>query len=72
MRWFQAGTVIVSALAMTGCPSEFGREGRVAKAAHKDAQDQVVIERCADDYFKEVCGPGKWETPACLDCRNRM
>jgi hypothetical protein len=28
-------------MAMTGCPSEFGKDGRVAKAVRKDAHPEV-------------------------------
>ena len=49
MRWLLA-TVTISSLAMTGCPSEFGKDGRVNKAVHKDMMDlrhPALLERAA-------------------------
>jgi hypothetical protein len=67
MRWPQAGVLVLSTLVMTGCPSEFGKDGRVAKAIHKDTVD-MVIKVCSEQRHNEVCGNGKERTQACLDC----
>jgi hypothetical protein len=58
----------LSLMALTGCPSEFGREGRIAKAVHKDTME-LVIERCSPEKIEEVCGNGKGDTPECRKCR---
>jgi hypothetical protein len=57
----------VLALMMTGCPSEFGREGRIAKAVHKDSME-IVGKRCSDRERWEVCkGPNK-DPVECRKC----
>jgi hypothetical protein len=58
----------LSVMVLTGCPSEFGREGRIAKAVHKDSMD-LVIKRCSAKRVEEVCGNGKEDTPECRKCR---
>ena len=67
MRWLLAA-LTVSSMAMTGCPSEFGKEGRVNQAVHKDAQD-LAIRRCSDELIAEVCAPGKENSDECRKCR---
>ena len=69
MRWLQAGVAILSVVALTGCPSEFGKDGRVSKAVRKDSQD-LAITRCTDQRKQEVCGNGKHNTPECQACLN--
>jgi hypothetical protein len=68
MHWLKAGVVVLSVMAMTGCPSEFGKDGRVAKAVHKDAQDQLLITRCSEERRQEVCAPGKKDSVECRKC----
>ena len=68
MRWLQAGVAVLSMLAMTGCPSEFGKEGRVSKAVHKDSQEQLGITRCSDSVRERVCAPGKEASAECRRC----
>jgi len=69
MRWLRAGVAILSVMATTGCPSEFGRDGRIAKAVHKDAQEQVIIiRRCVDQERKRVCARGQESSKECLEC----
>jgi hypothetical protein len=51
--------VVLSVMAMTGCPSEFGKDGRIAKAIHKDSME-LVRRICSEDERKAVCeGPNK-------------
>jgi hypothetical protein len=70
MRWLHVGVTVLSVMAMTGCPSEFGKDGRVSKAVQKDTQEHLLyITRCAQTRYEEVCGPGKWDTDECLKCR---
>lgn len=67
MRWFQVGMSVLAVTSMSGCPSEFGKEGRIAKAIHKDTVE-LVITRCSEERRKEVCGAGKQHTPECQAC----
>jgi hypothetical protein len=70
MRWLRVGVVILSAMATTGCPSEFGKDGRVGKAVHQDSQEQLLyITRCSEKMLKEVCARGKEDSDDCLRCR---
>lgn len=59
--------VAISSLAMTGCPSEFGKDGRVNKAVHKDMME-FGIQRCSNERLAEVCGPGKETSDDCRRC----
>jgi hypothetical protein len=69
MRWLLAAMVVLST-ALTGCPSEFGKDGRVNKAVHDDTQDHLLfITECSKERYREVCGPGKWDTDDCQRCR---
>jgi hypothetical protein len=67
MRRFQAGLGVLALMVTAGCPSEFGKEGRIAKAIHEDTVD-MVIKRCSDELRNKVCGPGKENSPKCLEC----
>jgi hypothetical protein len=68
MQWLQVAVVVLSVAAMTGCPSEFGKDGRVSTAVHKDVQEQLVIKRCSDAERERVCGPGKKDSKDCREC----
>lgn len=70
MRWLQAGMVVLSVLLTAGCPSEFGKDGRVAKAAHNDSQENLLeLTRCSEEWRKEVCGNGPNKNhKKCLEC----
>ncbi len=60
MRWFQVTAAALMAVALAGCPSEFGRDGRIGKAAHKDMQERAKPVECSEEYLKEVCeGPNQ-------------
>ena len=67
MRWFQAGMGVLALMVVTGCPSEFGKEGRIAKAVHKDTVD-MVIKRCSNEWRNKVCAPGKENSQECREC----
>jgi hypothetical protein len=59
---------VLSFVVMTGCPSEFGKEGRIAKAVHQDVKENLIIKRCSDAYRNEVCkGPNK-DPDKCREC----
>jgi hypothetical protein len=67
MRWLQVGVVVLSVMALIGCPSEFGKDGRIAKAVHKDTMG-VVRRICSDKERWEVCnGPNK-DPEKCREC----
>jgi hypothetical protein len=67
MSWLQTVMGALLIMAQTGCPSEFGKEGRIAKAVHKDAVERVT-ERCSDEQIEQVCGNGREDTPECQQC----
>jgi hypothetical protein len=70
MRWLRVGVVILSAMATTGCPSEFGKDGRVGKAVHQDTQEHLLyITKCEKKWYKEVCAPGKEDSDDCRKCK---
>jgi len=50
---------------MTGCPSEFGKDGRVNKAVHKDAVE-LLLEECDTQIFDIWCDNGRENTPECI------
>lgn len=59
MRWLWLGVVVLSGMTMTGCPSEFGKDGRVAKAVHDDSQENLLMLKGCSQAFKDaVCGNG--------------
>ncbi len=61
---------VLSVLVMTGCPSEFGKDGRVDKAVQQDTQEQLLfISGCARELFEEVCTADKWDSEECMKCR---
>jgi hypothetical protein len=67
MRWLSVGVVVLSVSATAGCPSEFGKDGRIGKAVHKDSTD-MAIRGCSDTRRDEVCAPGRETSQECLDC----
>jgi len=69
MRWFQVGVVVLSIMVMTGCPSEFGKDGRVNKATTKDTQENLLfLQGCSAQRRMEVCAPGQENSVACQRC----
>lgn len=70
MRWLQVGVAVLAVTAMSGCPSEFGKDGRVNKAVHKDTQEHFLyITRCDERWEEKVCAPGKENSDDCKRCR---
>lgn len=63
MRWRTICVCAVSLVAMTGCPEEFGKYGRINKAIHKDLMERLqkkctraqIDEFCADEEQLEEC-----------------
>ena len=52
---------------MTGCPSEFGKEGRIAKAVRKDTLELVREYDCDDETRKQYCDGGRHNTSECIE-----
>jgi hypothetical protein len=72
MRWLQVGLTVLAVTAMSGCPSEFGKDGRVNKAVQQDSQEHLLyITKCAKAWEDSVCAPGKEDSDECLKCRRR-
>ena len=67
MGWLRPGVAVLWGMAMMGCPSEFGKDGRISKAVHKDTAN-LVIKRCSKAKIEEVCGNGKQYTSECRNC----
>jgi hypothetical protein len=70
MRWLQVAVAVLSFMAMTGCPSEFGKDGRVNKAVHNDTRANMLeLTSCSPARKLEVCsnGPNK-DRDACKKC----
>lgn len=62
--------VVLFIMATTGCPSEFGKDGRVNNAVQHDTQEQLLfLAGCDKQTFKVVCAPGKWHSDECVKCR---
>ena len=67
MRWRYAGTGMVALMMMTGCPSEFGKDGRINKAVRQDTLELVRKKDCDKQTYDEVCGNGRDHTPECIE-----
>ena len=73
MRWLHAAVAVLSIMTLTGCPSEFGKDGRISKAVHKDSKERLLeIKRCSEEWKKEVCsnGPNR-DDEKCQECGGR-
>jgi hypothetical protein len=67
MHWRYAGMGMFALMMMTGCPSEFGKDGRIAKAIHQDSME-LVRRNCSVEERRAVCeGPNK-DPAACQEC----
>ena len=66
MRWSLVATGLFALTMMTGCPSEFGRDGRVNKAIRRDAKE-LIPEDCPKDVFRKFCSDGRENTPECIE-----
>jgi hypothetical protein len=69
MRWFQVNAVVLAAVALAGCPSEFGKEGRIGKAVEKDVREQLNLVECTEEYMKKVCEGPEQDDFLCEQCR---
>lgn len=51
---------------MTGCPEEFGIEGRVNKAVHKDVMESIPS-RCTKQQYEKLCAGGRERSKECRE-----
>lgn len=54
MRWRTICVCAVSLVAMTGCPEEFGKNGRINKAIHKNLMERLQ-KKCMPAQIHELC-----------------
>ena len=66
MRVNPVGVSLVVLMLMTGCPTEFGKDGRVNKAVREDALE-LISRPCTQEQLKQYCGPGKENSPECIE-----
>jgi hypothetical protein len=66
MRWRRAAIGVFAIVTMTGCPSEFGKEGRVSKAVRQDALE-LSKKHCSAADLKRFCDGGRERTQECID-----
>jgi hypothetical protein len=64
MRWRYARASMLILMVMTGCPSEFGKDGRVSKAVHNDSLE-LVRKHCSKAQEDQFCGGYKKDTQEC-------
>jgi hypothetical protein len=67
MRWHLAGFGLLAVSVTTGCPSEFGKGGRIDRAVHQDALE-LTRKYCPPEVHQRYCGDGKQDTE---ECRNQ-
>ena len=69
MRWLHVAAGILSVLAMTGCPSEFGKDGRIDEAVEKDSKERLLeLTSCSEQYRHQVCDPPHRDEVKCKRC----
>jgi len=66
MRGNPVGVSLVVLMLMAGCPTEFGKDGRVNKAVREDALE-LVSKPCSPNDLERYCGPGKENSPKCIE-----
>lgn len=66
MRWRTAGLCALGLVAMTGCPEEFGKEGRIQRAAHTDALE-LIQKQCTLAEYRVYCEGGREKTAKCIE-----
>jgi hypothetical protein len=69
MRWLQVNAVVLVAVALAGCPSEFGKDGRIGKAVEKDVNEKFKRDECTEEYMEEVCNGPNQDDALCKQCR---
>lgn len=66
MTWRHVGTGVFVLVMITGCPSEFGKGGRVNKAVGQDVKE-LIHEDCPEPVFLRFCSDGRESTPECIE-----
>jgi hypothetical protein len=66
MRWRYAATGMVALMMMTGCPHDYGKDGRADKEAHKAALGLVRKRDCDWKTYMDICY-GRENTPECIE-----
>lgn len=64
MRWRTAGLCALSLTVMTGCPEEFGKEGRINRAIHQDVME-LHRKDCSEEELRTFCGGVLKDSPEC-------
>jgi hypothetical protein len=54
MQWQATGVSALSLVAMLGCPDDYGREGTVDRAIHKDVME-LQRKRCSQEDLERFC-----------------
>jgi hypothetical protein len=60
MRWRTCWLCVLSLVALTGCPEDFGIDGRMDQAIRKDMRERLE-QQCTDEELRLYCGRGKPE-----------
>ena len=66
MRRPTAVLCALSLVALTGCPEEFGIEGRVNKAVRKDVKASIP-KKCTDQQYRDFCDDGRELSKECRE-----
>ncbi|XXF78276.1 hypothetical protein P2318_00530 [Myxococcaceae bacterium GXIMD 01537] len=66
MQWRGAGLGMLSLIAMTGCPEDFGKEGRIDRAVHRDVRERLQ-QNCSWEDFTAKCRPGREQSKECIE-----
>jgi hypothetical protein len=64
MQWRAAGMGTLVLVTSLGCPHEYGREGTVDRAVHKDVKERQR-QRCSEEELELFCEDG--ESPQCRE-----
>jgi hypothetical protein len=56
---------VLSLVAMTGCPDDFGKEGTIDRAAHQDTLDRLES-NCPERIYQLYCSEGREQSAECL------
>lgn len=65
MHWRTAGLCVLSLVALTACPEEFGKGGRIDQAAHQDALE-LIQRRCSPADARKYCEGDKKQSEECI------
>lgn len=66
MRWLKAGAGGLLLAVMTGCPFDYGKDGRADKEVHK-TEVELVVKRCSEKDREQFCGGDKKDSQECHD-----